>query len=222
MVRCFLSNAAGKRNHRWPLKSRISLNGRPATHVQQPQSWDGVSSKDKNEDEPLVLPFQSLRPGCNELSITSCDPVPHVCVALVVEERSFDHLRQAIEAQELSWSSALSHVRSIFGDQPEDDELSAGAARLSLQCPLSHTRLVNPVRSRKCKHLECFDLVAYLRMAQASRFPRYQCPRCGAHARPHELILDPWMRKLLSEIPENCLEAEVEPDGSFKVSAAGV
>ena len=53
----------------------------------------------------------------------------------------------------------------------------AGAARLSLQCPLSHMRIVTPVRSVKCKHLECFDLSSYLQMARAARFPKFHCPR---------------------------------------------
>merc|ERR1712205_127399 len=76
-------------------------------------------------------------------------------------------------------------------------------------------RVVTPVRSTRCKHLECFDLASYLQMARASKFPKYTCPRCSSSARPHELRLDPWMQQLLGEVPTSCFEVEVQPDGSF-------
>ena len=63
-IRSFLVNSGKKRNHRWPLKSQLALNGVGLPHVQQPQSWDGLTSKDKDEDVPLALPVGLLRVGC--------------------------------------------------------------------------------------------------------------------------------------------------------------
>ena len=91
-------------------------------------------------------------------------------------------------------------MRSIFGelgDAQSSDDLSAGAARLSLLCPLSMARIVTPVRSQRCTHLEAFDLNNYLTCARVARFPKFLCPRCSAHARPYELRIDPWMERLL-------------------------
>jgi len=217
-LRSFIANAAGKRNHRWPLHSQITLNRVRLAHEQQPQSWDGVSSKDKNEDRPLALSPAELRVGENELVIESRDPCRHLLVLVFVEPRSLGAVLADVLANPLSMDDALQHVRSIFGEQDDDDELTAGAARLGLQCPLTHLRLRTPVRSVRCKHLECFDLQPYLQMAKAARFPKYLCPRCSAHARPHELRVDPWMKQLLAIVPADVLEVEVEADGSFKAA----
>ena len=57
----------------------------------------------------------------------------------------------------------------FWRQEEEDDDIVAGAARVSLQCPLSHLRVSTPVRSHRCKHLECFDLQSYLQMARGVR-----------------------------------------------------
>ena len=95
-MRSFLANGGSKRNHRWPLRSHVTLNGVQVPHVQQPQSWDGVSSKDKGEDLPLALPPRLLRSGINVLVITSADPVAHLCAALLVAPRSLQARRPRV------------------------------------------------------------------------------------------------------------------------------
>jgi hypothetical protein len=46
-----------------------------------------------------------------------------------------------------------------------DDEVVEGASRVSLRCPVSHQRLVTPVKAATCRHLQVllifFPFIAY-------------------------------------------------------------
>ena len=55
------------------LRAQAALNGMPLHVYHVPPSWDGASYKDRNLDQPLVLPGGSLRPGHNALTLTGCD-----------------------------------------------------------------------------------------------------------------------------------------------------
>ena len=48
---------------------------------------------------------------------------------------------------------------------------------LSLICPLGHCRLVTPARGRRCAHLSCFELKAFL--GRWAREGNTACPLCG-------------------------------------------
>lgn len=215
VLRTFLANPGAKRNHRWPLRSSLALNGTATPIVQQPQAWDGISCKDRNEDEPLALPRSQLRFAANTIALTSYDPVAHIAVCQLVRPVGVEELAALVRARTPPLAHALANVRRVFGgDGGEDDDVIAGASRVTMQCPLSHRRVSTPVRSERCRHVECFDLDSYLQLARSTRFPRWQCPKCNAPARPSQLQIDPWMAGLLADFPPSCLEVDVEPDGS--------
>ena len=85
-LRCFLSKTLTsfeRRSIRWPLQSRLFLNGREILVPQQPQAWDGHAYKDRNEDMPLVLSrpgLDGVRAGRNHLFLTSYDALDHIAV----------------------------------------------------------------------------------------------------------------------------------------------
>ena len=96
VLRSFLSNAGPKRNHRWPLRSVITLNGHTLPHVQVPQAWDGVQSKDKNEDQPLIIPARLLRIEANHLQINSQDAAGHLLALLTCAPRPVDSVIEGV------------------------------------------------------------------------------------------------------------------------------
>ena len=218
-LRCFLAkllNTSSKRFQRWPLRTRLFLNGRELPVHQLPQSWDGHAYKDRNEDAPLVL-GPHVRPGRNRLFITSYDPQPHLAVLMVCDARTPDQLMSEIAREHTTpESTALSHVLATFGDPAEqDDDIVAGAARLSLIDPLSHMLIRVPARAATCRHLECFDLRSYIELAQATAHPQWTCPLCSAPARTHELRVDSWTARVIKSLEAEQTEVEVQPDGSF-------
>ena len=53
---------------------------------------------------------------------------------------------------------------------------SSDPVRVSLKCPISGKRMALPARGQECKHLQCFDLEAYLRL-NGDR-GSWKCPIC--------------------------------------------
>lgn len=94
------------------------------------------------------------------------------------------------------------------------DDVISSAVRLSLTCPITRLRIGTPARSERCKHVECFDLDAFLQCQRASRTPKWQCPICSTDARPHRLRICTWFVQAL-ELPEEEREVQLEPDGSL-------
>ena len=90
VVRCFLPSG---RLHRWPLRVQATLNGLPQHVHHVPPSWDGVSYKDRNLDQPLVLPGCGLRPGHNVLTLSGCDSRVHCAVVQLVVPTSVEHVQ---------------------------------------------------------------------------------------------------------------------------------
>ena len=218
-IRCFLPNPpGGRQNLRWPLRTQVLLNNCDVGPVpQQPQAWDGHSYKDRHEDSALVVPHQLLRAGRNRLVITAFDQQPHIACLVLAETRTPEELVKSVSREHtLMPSAAHAHMKATFGDDdPEDDDVIAGPARLPLTCPLTHTRLTLPARGATCRHLECFDLGAYIELAKATSHPRWTCPLCNKPARPHQLRVDSWTANVLETTPTEQLEVEVQPDGSY-------
>jgi len=221
-LRCFLAHQLVeppkmRKNHRWPLGCVLFLNGTQQQVQQVQQAWDGHSYKDRGEDSPLVLPTHLLRAGTNRLYFTSYDPQPHIVVVLPTTSRTWQSLVAEVrDKHTLLPSAAQAHMRATFGDPADDDDdVVAGASRVSLRCPLSMRRIATPARGVSCRHLECFDLESYIELATATPFPRWQCPLCSMPARPHQLRVDSWTAHVLESLPADATEVEVQPDGAF-------
>ena len=68
--------------------------------------------------------------------------------------------------------------------------------------PVTKQRIQEPVKGVDCRHLDCFDLQAFLESRSRNRisFPAWKCPLCGGDARPRSLRVSIWMRGVLSKL----------------------
>lgn len=216
-VRCFMGNPPyNLLNHRWPLDSRVNMNNITCSLQQAAQAWDGHAYKDRNEDKPLVVPRNLLRVGSNRITITSFDPQGHILFLAVTETLTPNLVVEQVKSDKMMpYLVAHRHMKKSFGEWDENDDLVPGPAVLPLTCPLTMTRLTTPARGQKCRHLECFDLNAYIELARTTTHPRWTCPRCNGPARPHQLQVDSWVMDVLEKSPSDRLEVEVQPDGQF-------
>jgi len=95
-----------------------------------------------------------------------------------------------------------------------DDEVVEGASRVSLRCPVSHQRLVTPVKAATCRHLQCFDYDTFLEINE--RRPAWRCPCCNCCITWLDLRVDRQMEKVLKEADETVAEVLMMQDGSWK------
>lgn len=102
----------------------------------------------------------------------------------------------------------------------EDEEVTCVLSnKLRLRCPLSFERVDIPVRGETCMHLQCFGLGAYLEanMKMRALNNRWTCPVCSNILKPHDLVVDKYVQKVLSETPAHVEEVIIEKDGTYRI-----
>ncbi|KAL8141613.1 hypothetical protein V2J09_014645 [Rumex salicifolius] len=95
-----------------------------------------------------------------------------------------------------------------------DAELEEGPWRISLNCPITFTRIKRPAKGKGCKHLQCFDLSNFLDMN--SRCPSWKCPNCNQSICYPDLRIDKKMLKILQEVAESLATVIIRTDGSWE------
>lgn len=108
---------------------------------------------------------------------------------------------------------------SLAGNDDDSDELQIVSTHLSIHVrdPLAGTLVRNPVRSALCKHLECFDLEAFMSSRSMDKPEGWKCPICSVDARPKNLRLDPWLKQVIAKCAQDVDAIEVDADGKWKV-----
>lgn len=104
-------------------------------------------------------------------------------------------------------------VQAAVGDE---DIVSADAV-YSLRDKVTMTRIEVPVRTRQCKHIDCFDAGSYLMLqAQAET---WKCPVCNNSITWESLAVDEFFNEILARVEEDAESVVVRPDGSWAVHA---
>lgn len=86
--------------------------------------------------------------------------------------------------------------------------------KLSLECPVSFTRMRYPVRSIHCTHRMCFDLISYLQIGDISMV--YICPYCNRHIPLRDLAISEQMLIACRTMPSYLTHVIVTSDGPYK------
>lgn len=78
------------------------------------------------------------------------------------------------------------------------DAAQQQCAKISLKCPITKTRIRLPARGHECKHVQCFDLEAYL-MINSER-GSWRCPECSKSAITDTLEIDQYIWAILNTL----------------------
>lgn len=78
--------------------------------------------------------------------------------------------------------------------------ISTKAIRISLNCPLSLCRMVTPIRTRKCRHPQCFDLTSW-NIGRGNEGLSFNCPICDASIQPDAVFIDGLVLEMLNYRP---------------------
>ncbi|GJD09921.1 E3 SUMO-protein ligase PIAS3 [Galdieria sulphuraria] len=94
------------------------------------------------------------------------------------------------------------------------EELELEQFQVSLRCPLSLIPLKLPALSVFCKHMQCFDLSAFLSFTRNNL--RFLCPICSICVCWDELLICPFILEMISTCPDS-KALTICSDGSFQV-----
>ncbi|XP_019421531.1 PREDICTED: E4 SUMO-protein ligase PIAL2 isoform X2 [Lupinus angustifolius] len=95
-----------------------------------------------------------------------------------------------------------------------DSDIIEGHSQISLNCPISFTRIKTPVKGRSCKHFQCFDFDNFINIS--SRKPSWRCPHCNQSVNYADIRLDRNMVDVLKDVGDSVHEVIVHADGSWK------
>ncbi|KAF2313388.1 hypothetical protein GH714_010714 [Hevea brasiliensis] len=108
----------------------------------------------------------------------------------------------------------LDYVQSDVAAPDPDSDIIEGPSRVSLNCPISYTRIRTPVKGHTCKHLQCCDFSNFVDIN--SRRPSWRCPHCNQHVCYTDIRVDQNMVKVLKEVAENVVDVIISADGSWQ------
>ena len=97
------------------------------------------------------------------------------------------------------------------------DDVLAEASRQSLKCPLTRLMPDVPARGWLCRHIQCFDLYAFVIMQAEAKANRWHCPICFSVAT--HVVVDRYMGSIIERARElpGCESVEFQPSGLYRL-----
>ncbi|KAL3686227.1 hypothetical protein R1sor_004249 [Riccia sorocarpa] len=169
----------------------------------------GVERRSSLQNSPELGPqmptdvMQFLRLGNNFIQVVGESPGKYVVAIAATSVTPYSS--STVELAEYV-------VPSTEGDAIDDEVVEAGS-RISLRCPISHKRIVTPVKGVLCKHHQCFDFDSYIEMNELR--PVWRCPCCNTCVSCIQIRLDKKMKQILKDVDEKCFEAIINQDGTW-------
>ncbi|KAM7301101.1 E3 SUMO-protein ligase PIAS2 [Ixodes scapularis] len=159
-------------------------------------------------DVPLKVVNVSghVKAGINSISISGSGIPRDLCVGVLVVDRTEDLklvAPLADDGQGIHDVSAAKALSALMDDKENRDAI-VDCATVSLNCPLKRARLVVPCRGADCRHVQCFDALAYLRLNEATVRPLWRCPVCDKDVDVRALRLDLFTLEVLRQVAESC------------------
>eukprot|EP00930_Biecheleria_cincta_P065298 TRINITY_DN5105_c0_g2_i5.p1 TRINITY_DN5105_c0_g2~~TRINITY_DN5105_c0_g2_i5.p1 ORF type:complete len:611 (-),score=192.66 TRINITY_DN5105_c0_g2_i5:7-1749(-) len=204
----------------WPRALSVWVNGSNAFNIEPPKEGH------KRRDVPQRI-SASLKSGINELKVFIKDgfTIQRYALALVrVKPQTQRQLFQSVKfVSEEEGKSLVTNLLFNSTLESTGEEVHAeGSDRCRLVCPVTLQRLETPVRGQKCRHLQCFDLKAYLisNMRMAAFNKRWFCPVCAIVLRPPaDLLIDMHMLQILAKTEADDEEIGFDQMGEWQVTA---
>lgn len=139
----------------------------------------------------------------------------YVCNVYLV--RSYNGLQlynRSIKINEhIDKATTIAKAQQILKE--DDEELQMETMRMSLQCPISYSRMKFPVRSKYCNHIQCFDAQWYLEAQR--QVPLWECPVCQDKIKLSDIRLCDYTAEILANCKNDDDEqVEITKDGTYK------
>ncbi|GAV54017.1 hypothetical protein ZYGR_0AK05190 [Zygosaccharomyces rouxii] len=132
----------------------------------------------------------------------------------IMEQVSPEELLQEVLRHPKILKAATLHYIEKTLNEEEDDDLVTTSTVMTLQCPVSYTRMKYPAKSIMCKHLQCFDALWYI--YSQMQIPTWQCPVCQIDIDLKHLAVCQFVDEILKNSDEDTEQVELSSDGSWK------
>ncbi|XP_016965659.1 zinc finger MIZ domain-containing protein 2 isoform X3 [Drosophila biarmipes] len=189
-------------NTNWPHTVTVSANATPLN----------IERSEKNSTALRPLYLKAVcQPGRNTLQLTASSCCcSHLFVLQLVHRPSVRQVLQTLHKRNLlplehsvqKIKRNLSQPEANPGTEATPQQQPGGGgqqcAKISLKCPITKSRIRLPARGHECKHVQCFDLEAYL-MINSER-GSWRCPECSKSAITDTLEIDQYIWAILNTL----------------------
>ncbi|BAM39974.1 uncharacterized protein TOT_020000241 [Theileria orientalis strain Shintoku] len=199
--------------HEWPKTFQLKINN-DMVHIVKEPSWEH-----KRRDNPIKI-THAMRTGENLVNISSTtyndnEPLFLLIIFLSKQVTVDTILNNVKKNQCVPYDDARSRVHTILNTEIGDDEIVCmdSTHKLDFSCPVTLDKIEVPTRGKFCRHIQCYDLSGYLKvMERTSAFNmRWRCPECQLIVKPHDLVVDTFVEKLMKDLPNaNTIELDKE------------
>ncbi len=117
---------------------------------------------------------------------------------------------------QFSEESTKEMIRKKFMSNNDTIEILSDSYRLSLMCPISKQKIQLPTRGLECSHIECFDLISFLKVASSDPCASKKCPLCKKNVKLDALKVDNWLLKITCKLfATSSTEVNVLPNATW-------
>ncbi|CCD22574.1 SUMO ligase SIZ1 NDAI_0A04170 [Naumovozyma dairenensis CBS 421] len=123
-----------------------------------------------------------------------------------------DLLQQVLAHPKIIRQATLYYLANELNEDNGDDLITTSIV-MSLQCPISYTKMNYPAKSIICKHLQCFDALWFLHSQW--QVPTWQCPICTIKIELKDLAICEFVEDILKNSGDEVEQVELAADGRW-------
>jgi len=207
----------GVQSDNYPASIQVEINKKPAPLPNIiPSNRPGVEGKRPSKPVDITAICKHTPTLGNEIIVRwtpDANGRQHVLnLDLVKRLNSETLMKRLIGRGVTSASTTRSMIRQKMASDDGDD-IATCDLRVSIQCPISKTRIRKPCRATTCKHIQCFDAETFLQMNE--RKPTWVCPVCDQDAHFDLLNLDGYFQQVVEAANPNVAEISLSVDGTW-------
>ncbi|CCH58473.1 hypothetical protein TBLA_0A06810 [Henningerozyma blattae CBS 6284] len=210
---CGVINTLGSQGNEYiqfPHPNEIKVN-----NVQIKENVRGIKNKVGTAKPANLTKYLKAYPAVNSVEVVyAFTKVVYGIYCYLVEEISPETLLQQyiLKNQKLLKASTLQYIKDMLKEDEEAGLITTSTV-MSLQCPISYTRMKYPAKSIQCRHLQCFDAVWYLYSQE--QIPTWLCPVCQKPIKFSDISICEFVDSILKNCVEDVEQVEISPDGSW-------
>ena len=201
----------------WPDKCEIEVNGSKIANI-DPLITHSSLKKRKDQKfltrnkyvlgrNSFVCKYQNIQDGKN----TDFDKNPiYVLAVLLVKRQTALELSQHVVAHnKLTIEESKNQIIRKFEDQKD---VGISEIKVDLVCKLTYTPLNLPARGINCQHIDCFDLLYFLKSMENNNLRKWTCPLCRKYC--SKIIIDDYLSFIIKNYPDK-EQIFFKPNGEF-------
>ncbi|QLQ78277.1 hypothetical protein HG537_0A05240 [Torulaspora globosa] len=174
----------------------------------------GLKNKPGTAKPADLTPYLRPFPQQNVLEVVYAFTKSEYCIyCYIVEVVTPEHLlEEVLKRPKIIKAATLNYIKKCLSE--EEDDLITTSTVMTLQCPVSYTRMRYPVKSIMCNHLQCYDALWYI--YSQLQVPTWQCPVCQIDIKLSDLAICEYVDEILKNSSEDVEQVELSTDGSWR------